>query len=188
MAKFCQSISDDLQKFIHKQHMFFVASAPLSANGHVNVSPKGQDCFRILSANRVAYLDLTGSGNETSAHLLENGRITFMFCAVEGPPNILRLYGEGHTVLPYTPEWDEFSPLFTMIIGARQIIVADIHMVQTSCGYAVPFYDYKGERDQLRKWSEHKGEEGLEQYWQEKNLCSIDKLPSALAAHGGENI
>lgn len=103
-----------------------------------------------------------------------------MFCAFEGPPNILRLYGEGHTVLPDTPEWDELSPLFTLIIGARQIIVADIHMVQTSCGYAVPFYDYKSERDQLRKWSEHKGEEGLQQYWQEKNLCSIDKLPSAL--------
>ncbi|MBE2183207.1 MAG: pyridoxamine 5'-phosphate oxidase family protein [Anaerolineae bacterium] len=186
MAKFYESISDDLQKFILKQQMFFVATAPLSAGGHVNLSPKGQDSFRILSPNRVAYLDLTGSGNETSAHLLENGRITFMFCAFEGPPNILRLYGEGRTILPDTPEWGELSPLFTLIMGARQIIVANIHMVQTSCGYAVPFYDFKGERDQLLKWSEHRGEEGLATYWQEKNLCSIDKLPTALGEGGGE--
>src|SRR5438132_12708346 len=106
MAKTHEFITEDLQKFIHDQHMFFVASAPLNGSGHVNLSPKGLDCFRILSPTQVAYLDLTGSGNETSAHILENGRITLMFCAFDGPPNILRLYGKGCTVLPGSPEWD----------------------------------------------------------------------------------
>jgi hypothetical protein len=180
MAKFYDSIPEELAEFIRRQHVFFVASAPLSASGRINISPKGMDTFRILSANRVAYLDLTGSGNETSAHLSENGRITFMFCAFEGKPMILRLYGSGRTVLEGDAEWAQLKGLFPDLAGARQIIVADVTQVQTSCGYAVPFMDFKEERDQLVKWCETKGKEKIRTYWREKNVRSIDGLPTPL--------
>ncbi|MDX1995961.1 MAG: pyridoxamine 5'-phosphate oxidase family protein [bacterium] len=182
MGKLYDAITDDLQTFIQNQHLFFVATAPLSPDGHVNLSPKGLDSFRILSPNRVAYLDLTGSGNETSAHLLENGRITFMFCSFEKTPQVVRLYGTGRTVLPVSAEWDELSALFTLYPGARQLIVADISRVSTACGYAVPLMDYAGERDTLLRWAEVKGDDGLVAYRQEKNLCSIDELLTPLAA------
>lgn len=180
MAKFYESISEQLQQFIEKQHVFFVASAPLSADGHINLSPKGMDSLRVLSPNRVAYIDLIGSGNETSAHLRENGRITFMFCAFEGKPDIARLYGTGHAVLPSDREWAELSPLFPTYINARQIIVADIHLAQTSCGYAVPLMDYVADRDTLTRWAEAKGADELLQYQCEKNVRSIDGLPTPL--------
>jgi hypothetical protein len=180
MGKLYDHITDHLQAFIQAQHLFFVATAPLEAKGHVNLSPKGCDSFRILSPNRVAYLDLTGSGNETSAHLLENGRITFMFCAFEGAPNIVRLYGKGHTILRDTPEWDALFPLFPDLLGARQLITANIDRVFTSCGYGVPLYDYVGERDTWLKWAETKGEDGLIEYRKEKNSASIDGLPTPL--------
>jgi hypothetical protein len=180
MGKVYDSITDHLQELIRAQHLFFVATAPLDAEGHVNLSPKGCDSLRILSPHRVAYLDLTGSGNETSAHLLENGRITFLFCAFEGAPNIVRLYGQGRTVLRDTSEWDELFPLFPDLLGARQIITADIHRVFTSCGYAVPFYDYKGERDTWVRWAENKGPDELVEYRKEKNSASIDGLPTPL--------
>ncbi len=144
MAKLYDQITDRLAEFIQAQPLFFVASAPLAADGHVNVSPKGLDCLRIISPTQVAYLDLTGSGNETSAHIQENGRITLMFCAFNGPPNILRLYGQGRTVLPDTAEWEELRPLFPEHPGARQIVAAEISRVQTSCGYAVPLMDLVG--------------------------------------------
>ncbi|MEA5594672.1 pyridoxamine 5'-phosphate oxidase family protein [Rivularia sp. UHCC 0363] len=134
MAKVFDSITEELQKFIANQQMFFVATAPLSSTGHVNLSPKGLESFRILSQHKVAYLDLTGSGNETSAHLQENGRITLMFCAFEEPPCILRLYGSGNTILPGNPDWESLCSEFPQIPGTRQIIVADIDRVQTSCG------------------------------------------------------
>lgn len=182
MAKVHENITDSIRAFIEKQHLFFVATAPLSGDGRVNMSPKGLDSLRVLSRDRVAYLDLTGSGNETSAHLLENGRITFMFCAFEGPPNIVRLYGTGRTIVPGAPEWDELYALFPQdYLGVRQIIVADISRVQTSCGYAVPFMDFVGERDTLHRWAEAKGADGLVSYRQQKNLCSIDGLPTPLA-------
>ncbi|HWB92642.1 MAG TPA: pyridoxamine 5'-phosphate oxidase family protein [Puia sp.] len=181
MARSFDIIQDTHRAFIEKQKMFFVASAPVGAEGHVNCSPKGGDCFRILTPNKVAYLDYTGSGNETSAHLLQNGRITFMFCAFDGPPNILRLYGKGVTVLPASPEWPRLSALFGDLHPAtRQIIVADIDRVQTSCGFAVPLYEYTGERDHAIKWAENKGPDGLIQYQQEKNRVSIDGLPTAM--------
>ncbi len=180
MAKQYDAITDELRAWIEAQHMFFVASAPLSAEGHVNVSPKGLDTFRILGPRRVAYLDLTGSGNETSAHLQENGRITFMFCAFAGPPRILRLYGRGQTALPGSPLWAELRPLFPDLPGARQIIAADIHRVQTSCGFAVPNYTYCGQRDTLIRWAENRGEAGLEAYRREKNTASLDGLPTPL--------
>jgi hypothetical protein len=181
MAKYFEAITDPMRAFIEKQHMFFVASAPLSASGHINLSPKGIDTFRVLSPTTVAYLDLTGSGNETSAHLLENGRITFMFCAFDGPPDIVRLFGTGRAVLPDTPEWGDLASRFTLRLGARQIIIADISQTMTSCGYAVPLFDYVADRDQLDRWAEAKGPDGLVAYRQEKNMCSLDGLPTPLA-------
>jgi hypothetical protein len=186
MGKVFASMTDDLQSFIRQQHMFFVATAPLSEDGHVNLSPKGMDSFRILSPNRVAYLDMTGSGNETSAHIAENGRITFMFCAFEGPPNIVRLYGTGRAVLLDAPDWEALSGLFTLYFGMRQIIVADIHRVSTACGYAVPFFDYQGERDSLVKYWQAKGEAAIPEYQRTKNTTSIDGLPTPLSAISGE--
>ncbi|MBO9203950.1 MULTISPECIES: pyridoxamine 5'-phosphate oxidase family protein [Niastella] len=185
MGKFFDSIQPHHAEFIEKQKMFFVASAPLSGEGHVNLSPKGLDSFRVLSPTRVAYLDIVGSGNETSAHLLENGRITFMFCAFEDAPNILRLYGNGVTVLPGDAQWAELSALFTLHLSTRQIIVAEIHKVQTSCGFGVPLYDYLGERDHAQKWAEKKGPEGLEAYKEEKNRISLDGLQTALGVATG---
>ena len=185
MAKVYEVMSEELQEFIRTQHMFFVATAPLGAQGRVNVSPKGLDCFRILSERQVAYLDITGSGNETSAHLLENGRITLMFCAFDGPPMILRLYGTGRTILPHHAEWEPLIQHFLVFPGTRQIILADITRVQTSCGFGVPLYEYVEQRDALVKWSQKKGEEALERYRQEKNQGSIDGLPTALADVAG---
>lgn len=185
MARTYPLITDELRAFIEAQQLFFVASAPLDPAGHVNLSPKGLDTLRVLSPARVAYFDLTGSGNETSAHLLENGRLTFMFCAFAGPPRILRLYGTGTTVLPGSAAWNELAPLFTPYPGARQLIVADITRVQTSCGYAVPRYDYVEQRDTLLRWADAKGDAGLEAYWQEKNHVSLDGLPTPLGNHAG---
>jgi hypothetical protein len=180
MAKVFDRITDELHQFMTEQPIFFVATAPLSATGHINLSPKGLDSFRILSPTRVAYLDLTGSGNETSAHLQENGRITLMFCAFQGAPLILRLYGQGETVLPHTPNWGSLLPLFPNLPGARQIIVAEINRVQTSCGFGVPLFDYRADRDKLVQWAAKKGEAGLQDYRQQKNRVSIDGLPTAL--------
>ena len=181
MGKEHEYITEDHQAFIEDQRMFFVCTSPLSAEGHINLSPKGFDCFRVLSPTRVGYLDIVGSGNETSAHLLENGRITFMFCAFDGPPKILRLYGKGKTVLPGDVEWNEISNHFTILPATRQIIVADIFMVKSSCGFGVPLYKHEGERDHAFKWAEKKGEDGLEEYKKEKNMTSMDGLPAPIA-------
>lgn len=180
MGKVFDTISDELRTFIMAQHVFFVSTAPLSGDGHVNLSPKGMDCLRVFSPTTVGYLDLTGSGNETSAHIAENGRITFMFCAFEGAPNITRLYGHGRVILPDTPEWATWSPHFTQYIGTRQIILAEIHRVQTSCGYAVPFMDYREERETLQKYWEVKRDQ-VAQYQADKNQVSIDGLPAPLS-------
>lgn len=182
MAKVFDSIPDDLTKFIREQHIFFVASAPLAANGHVNLSPKGMDCLRVLSPNQVSYLDLTGSGNETSAHVSENGRITFMWCAFDKAPRILRLFGQGHTALPGSADWTALRSQFPDYPGARQIIVAEIDRVQTSCGFGVPLMDYAGERETLIKYAKTEGEEELARYRQENNAISMDGLPAPLVA------
>lgn len=181
MGKFHESITPAHQEFIQKQHLFFVATAPLDASGHINISPKGLDTFRVLSEKKVAYLDFIGSGNETSAHTLENGRITLMFCAFQGPPNILRLYGKGYAVLPGTELWEVYAPHFESYPNTRQIIVADIDLVGTSCGYGVPLYTYTGERQIMFDWAAKKGEAGLSTYIQEKNLKSLDGLPTDFA-------
>jgi hypothetical protein len=181
MAKLHDSITPEFRDWIAAQRVFFVASAPLSADGHVNLSPKGHDCLRVLDERTVAYFDLTGSGNETSAHIAENGRITLMWCAFEGPPRILRLYGRGEVVLPGTARWEELSGQFELLPGCRQIVVNHVRRVQTSCGFTIPFMDYKEERPALVRWAENKGEGGLREYRAEKNMHSIDGLPTPLS-------
>jgi len=181
MAKLFDCLTAELQAFITAQQIFFVATAPLSETGHINLSPKGLDSFRILSPHRVAYLDLTGSGNETSAHLQENGRITFMFCAFQGPPCILRLYGQGTVICPDAAEWLPLRALFPDLPGIRQIVATDLERVQTSCGTGVPLYQYQEQRRSLLDWADKKGEAGLKDYWLRKNLKSIDDLPTPLS-------
>lgn len=188
MAQWYESITPMLDEFIRDQHMFFVASAPLDPTGHVNLSPKGLDCFRILSPTSVAYLDLTGSGNETSAHMEENGRITLMFCSFAGSPRILRLYGHGRVVLPSGAEWAELAALFPALPGARQIVVATLSGVQTSCGFAVPLMDFVGQRDTLIRWAETKGDDGVAAYQREKNTTSLDGLPTTLAGQVEQSV
>lgn len=182
MGKFHTSISEAHQAFIKKQHLFFVGTAPLGAEDRINLSPKGLDCFRVLSDQQAGYMDLIGSGNETSAHLLENGRITFMFCSFDATPLILRLYGKGFTVLPDMPEWEQYAPHFTLYPSTRQLIIANIDLVQTSCGFGVPQYEYNGERDIHFTWADKKGEEGLADYIRQNNLVSMDGLPTFLGS------
>ena len=181
MAKQFGCIETQHQEFILQQHIFFTGSA--AAEGRVNVSPKDRDALRILSPNRVAYLDQTGSGNETAAHLRAHGRLTLMFCAFAGAPLILRLYGQGKVLprgrLAYS---DLLASAFSNLEapGSRQIVVLDIDLVQTSCGYGVSLFEYVAERPALTRWAEAKGEAGLEEYRRLKNAFSIDGLPTGL--------
>ena len=179
MAKFYDALDDKLTGFIADQKLFFVASAPLEG-GHVNVSPKGGDTFRVLGPNRACYLDLTGSGNETAAHLLQNGRMTVMFCSFTRMAQILRLFGTGHVASKRDPDWAELAGLFPDYPGIRQIIILDIEMVQTACGYQVPLMDFVAERETLSKSAQSKGPDGLAAYRAEKNSVSIDGLPTGL--------
>jgi len=176
MGKATTSMSEEQEKFIRAQKMFFVASAPLDGAGHVNVSPKGMDTFRILGPTKVAYLDLTGSGVETIAHLRENGRIVLMFCAFQGPPNILRLHGSGRVVEPSSDEFGELAGLFPTYMSTRSIIAVEVSLVSDSCGYGVPLMQYEGERSQMQDWARKKGTEGLVAYRKEKNRVSVDGL------------
>jgi hypothetical protein len=175
VAATLSEISPDLAEWFRAQPLFFVATAP--ADGHVNVSPKGYDTFRVLDAHRVAYLDLTGSGVETIAHLRENGRITLMWCAFAGNPRIGRLYGTGTVHESGSPEFERLAPEFTMLPGARAIVEVAVTRISTSCGYAVPLMDLVEDRDRLQDWARAKGEPGLVDYWQSKNALSIDGLP-----------
>lgn len=178
MAKFYDVMTEELRDFMRRQHVFFVATAPV--DGRINLSPKGMNTFRCLDDFTVAYLDLTGSGNETSAHLLENGRMTIMFCSFDENPRILRLYGNGRVVRSRDEGWGRFFSLFDDLPGKRQIIVMNISDVQTSCGFAVPLYEYQGERETLLRWAENKGDAGIRDYWREKNQVSIDGLPTRI--------
>jgi hypothetical protein len=181
MAKQFARIEDNLKSFIARQRIFFTASA--AEGTRVNISPRPTEALRLLDANTAIYLDRTGSGNETAAHLLADGRLTIMFCAFEGPPVILRLYGWGRMIRRNSSEYlalleahyDGEEPL-----GARQIIRLDIDLVQTSCGYGVPLFDYQSERHNLDRWAEAKGRDGLDAYWREKNLTSMNGLPTGL--------
>jgi hypothetical protein len=176
MGKFFDAIQPSHTGFIQKQQMFFVATAPLSGNGRVNLSPKGLDAFRVLDEHTVGYMDLISSGNETSAHTRENGRITLMFCSFGEKPMILRLYGKGWAVMPGTADWELYSPHFTIYPSTRQLILSHIDLVQTSCGFGVPMYEFTGNRQVHFDWAEGKGDDGLQKYMQEKNRISIDGL------------
>ena len=176
MGKLYKSLDDRLIGFIERQHVFFVGTAPNSADGHLNISPKRLDTFRILGPTTVAYLDLTGSGIETVAHLRENGRMTIMFCAFEGPPLILRLYGRGRVVERGDAAWKELVAGFPRQPGERSVVILEIARIADSCGFAVPVYEYCRERTQLTDYARRKGATGLEQYKAEKNRKSIDGL------------
>ena len=205
MAKFYPELNESLRNFIEEQKIFFTATA--TAEGRINLSPKGRDTFRCLDNKSVAYLDLTGSGNETAAHLHSSllssdeaeprdlhsqaepgneekgekkGRMTIMFCSFSEKPLILRLYGYGRVILTRHPDWEKFYSFFNPTPGERQIIVMDINSVQTSCGAGVPIYDLKEERPTIIDWANKKGEQGLVEYWHEKNQTSIDGLPTKL--------
>ena len=164
--------------FIQERHVFFVATAP--NHGKINLSPKGIDTFRILDDTTVAWLNLTGSGNETAAHVLENGRMTIMMCAFEGSPNILRIYGTARAVHPGDKEWPEVSKDFPELPGTRQIFIVHVDGVMNSCGFGVPIMEYKEERSTLLDWADKKGEEGIMQYQLDNNVTSLDGLETGL--------
>jgi len=176
MGKKYSEITDELKAFIEAQKLFFVGTA--AAEGRVNVSPKGMDSLRVLDRNRVVWLNLTGSGNETAAHVRELSRMTLMFCAFEGKPLILRLYGTARAIHRHDSDWDTCYSLFIPLPGARQIFDMKVDLVQTSCGMGVPQFDYAGDREQLIDWAVRKGDAGLKQYWEEKNLISLDGKPT----------
>lgn len=176
MPDFYDSLNERIRTFLEEQMLFFVATAP--TEGRINLSPKGMNTFRILNDNTVGYLDVTGSGNETSAHLLDDGRMTFLFCSFSKKPWIVRLYGRGVVVQPGEEQWEATLSHFEPLPGTRQIMLLHIDSIQTSCGYGVPVYDFVEERHTLVKWSEKKGEVGLDDYKKEKNIQSIDGLPT----------
>ena len=182
MGKVHPLISQEVRAWIALQRMFFVATAPLSAAGHVNCSPKGGDTFRVLGEREAAYVDLTGSGVETTAHLQENGRIVVMFCAFEGAPKIVRLHGRGEVVYPADGRFSLLSLQFPKLTGVRAIIRIDVSRVSDSCGFSVPFYDFVEDRDALDQWAEKKGAAGLAAYRSEKNRESIDGIPGYASA------
>ncbi len=177
MGKVFDAIDEKLAAWLRAQRMFFVATAPLAGNGHVNLSPKGHDSFAVLGPREVGYVDFTGSGIETVAHLRENGRIVLMFCAFEGPPRIVRLYGRGAVHMPGDARFDEVVGRFPSYAGTRAVIRVALDRIADSCGYAIPLYDYRGERTQLGDWSDRKGPDGLRAYRAENNAKSIDGLP-----------
>ncbi len=178
MAKQFPAFEPAHQTFVADQPIYFVATA--APDGHVNVSPKGRDSLRILGPNRLVWRNLTGSGNETAAHLLRANRMTVMWCSFTTRPLILRAYGTATVTHKGEPDWDDLDALFPPDLGARQVFDMAVDLVQTSCGYAVPFMDFRAERDTLEKWAEDKGEDGVEAYWQQRNRQSIDGFPTGL--------
>jgi hypothetical protein len=178
MGKVHDTIDERLAGWIRAQHVFFVATAPLAGDGHVNLSPKGQPGLAVLGPKQVAYLDLVGSGAETIAHLRENGRIVVMLCTFEGKPLILRLHGTGRAVEPGDPAFDALAAHFPKHAGTRAVIVVDIERIADSCGYGVPVMPYEAERTQLDAWVERKGQGGLRTYQEENNRTSLDGLPA----------
>lgn len=183
MGQKFSELADKHVRFIAEQKIFFVGTA--TADSRVNVSPKGMDSLRVLSASRIAWLNVTGSGNETSAHVQHNPRMTVMFCAFDGKPLILRLYGSAKVVHRNDAAWQDLFPLFTPLPGARQIFDVAIDLVQTSCGMAVPNFSYVGERELLSDWAARKDDEGLKRYWAESNQASIDGIPTHILAKNG---
>ena len=172
MASKFETLTDEHIEFIGRQHIFFVGTA--GREGYINVSPKGMDSLRVLTPGRVVWLNLTGSGNESAAHVLENGRMTIMFCSFDNEPLIMRLYGQARAIHPRDPDWEEMAGLFPGFVGTRQFFDLSIGLVQTSCGYAVPYYQLLGERPILEDWARKKGRDGVEQYWKDNNTKSLD--------------
>jgi len=172
MGKKYTDIPEKLQSFIQRQKIFFVATA--ACEGRINMSPKGLDTLRILNKNRVIWLNLTGNGNETAAHLLDNDRMTVMFCAFEGEPLILRLYGHALAIHPRDIAWNELIVHFPLIAGARQVIDMTVDLVHCSCGIGVPYFNFVGERNMLAEWAEKKGKSGIKEYWRDRNQISLD--------------
>jgi predicted pyridoxine 5'-phosphate oxidase superfamily flavin-nucleotide-binding protein len=179
MGQVHERITERLREFVEAQHLYFVGTAPADVDGHVNLSPKGhRDTFTIIDDVTVAYLDLTGSGAESLAHIRENGRVVVMFCAFEGPPDIVRLHGRGRVVFPLDADWDALIARFPTRPGARAVVVVDIRRVSSSCGFAVPLYEYVGQRDLLEQWTSRKTDEELADYRATRNAASIDGLPA----------
>lgn len=178
MGKRIKALSPSLIEFIKKQHLFFVSTA--MAEGTINLSPKGMDAFRIIDPNKVIWLNLTGSGNETATHLQHASRMTIMFCAFEGKPLILRLYGQAKVFHPRDPEYQKYISHFPETPGSRQIIEMQVELVQTSCGMAVPLMDFREDRTLLNDWARNKGEEGLQDYLKQKNQISLDGHPTGI--------
>jgi len=172
MARRFDSIEKNHEEFVKRQHVFFVATA--RTEGIVGLSPKGMDTMRIIGPNSVVWLNLTGSGNETSLNVQDNGRMTVMFCSFDKDPLVLRFYGKATVVHPRDAEWSDLIPMFGEFAGARQIFSMKVDIVMESCGYAVPYLEYKGERDLLTKWTESRGRAGVEKYWKEYNALSLD--------------
>ncbi len=184
MSKVISEIDGPLRTFIEEQHLYFIATAPISADGHVNLSPKGyDDTFSVIDPTTVAYLDLTGSGAESIAHLRENGRVVIMFCAFDGRPRIVRLHGRGRVVTPTDDEWESLLKRFPSRPGARAIVLVDVSRISSSCGQAVPNFEFVGDRDLLLQWVDRKSPEDLNEYHRTRNAVSIDGLPALPTRH-----
>jgi hypothetical protein len=183
MGQRFNELSENHIKFISEQKIYFVGTA--SDDSRVNVSPKGMDSLRVLSNTRVAWLNVTGSGNESAAHVQINPRMTIMFCAFDGAPLILRLYGSAKVIHKGDPEWNKLISGFKPLLGARQIFDLSVDLVQSSCGMATPYFSYNGDRELLSEWAVKKGDDGIRSYWEEKNQVSIDGIPTHIIAKSG---
>jgi len=185
LGKKFPELEDKQIEFINQQHMFFVATA--TGDSRINLSPKGMDSFIVINKNRVVWLNVTGSGNETAAHMQDNDRMTIMFCAFEGRPKILRLYGHAKTIHTDEKSWHELYALFDPLPGARQIFDMHVDLVHTSCGFGVPLYDFVGQREMLNTWALKKEASGMAEYWQQKNSMSLDGETIRLSSHKHTN-
>lgn len=177
MGKEYTEIDDRIQGWIDRQHVFFVATAPLAGDGLINCSPKGLDCLRVLGPRELAYVDTGGSGIETVAHLRENGRIVLMMCAFDGPPKIFRFYGTGRVIVPGDADFDDVLAKFPPLPSARNIIAIDVERIMDSCGFGVPLYEFQQHRDSLANWFDKKTEEEVQEYRRTRNRQSLDGLP-----------
>ena len=186
MGKQFSALTEQHIEFIGKQRLYFVGTA--ADTGNVNLSPKGGDSLRVIDTNTIAWLNLTGSGNESASHVLINPRMTIMFCAFEGAPLILRAYGNAQVLHQTDPEWGKYSALFPHSVAARQIFILDIDMVQSSCGMSVPYFNYNDDRDDLGKWSTRQGKDGIEKYWVKKNQQSIDGFETEIVERAGIDV
>lgn len=185
MAKQFSKLSDTHTAFIEQQPIFFVSTA--LADGRINLSPKGMDSLKVLGPNRIAWLNLTGSGNETAGHVQENNRMTIMWCSFGSSPLILRAYGHAQVIHERDSNWNEYSELWDERLGKRQVFLVDIETIQTSCGYAVPMMELQGERETLRKWAENKGDKGIRDYWDQKNQTTIDGKPTNILPYDNKS-